>query len=156
MRDRNIVLLLFILVALFDEVLDLFLLVFALKRRVLFTIARNANRSKGSIAWRRWTIQRNTISWISEYAIKFNFQNSNLWAADFRIPVSLFNKILDQVSTQLRKNDTNFRDATPSNVQLAAFLMYVGGRVYSSVASQLGIGTSSVRYIVRTVSRVIC
>ncbi len=155
-RDWNIVLLLFILVALFDEELDLFILVFALKRRVSFSITRNANRRKGSIAGRRWSIQRNKINWISEYAIKFDFQNSNQWTADFRIPVSIFNKILDRVSTQLSKKDTNFRDATPSNVQLAPFLMYVGDRVHSSVASQLGIGTSSVRYIMCTVSRVIC
>ncbi len=77
MRDRNLVLLPLIFVALFDDGLDLFFLFFTLKRWVLLLMAWNQNRRKIIFAGSRWMIKINTFSWISENAIKFDYQNFN-------------------------------------------------------------------------------
>ena len=111
---------------------------------------------RGSIVGRRWTIACNSISWINDYAIQRDHMSSGQWKANLRIPFKLFAKILIDLSPRLRTKNKNMRKATPCDVKLAAFLMWVGGRFYSAVASQLGIGTSSVGFLVRDVANALC
>lgn len=74
----------------------------------------------------------------------------------FRIPYELFMPIAEKIRPEVQNSVTNIRLPIPSEKKLAAFLMCSSNATYRRVASQLGMGPSTVLESVRQVWRAIC
>lgn len=64
-------------------------------------------------------------------------------------------KLVDELRQIIDCKGTNYRSAIKTEVNLAAFLMYTGGSMCGKTACPLGIGSSTVCFIVFQVSRAI-
>lgn len=110
----------------------------------------------GSTSGRKWLVERNEQDWLFRYAMSTDFLTSPDWRSMFRIPYDLFLTIADKIRPEVQRSPTNMRLPIPSEKKLAAFLMIASNATYRRVASQLGMGASTVLVCVLEVSRVIC
>ena len=112
--------------------------------------------ARHGIPGREWVRVRNSQTWFFDYALKDFFRDCATWKALFRIPHSVFSDVLELIAPHITASVTNFRAPLRSELKLAAFLMYSGGASCEAVATQLGIGTSTVNCAVKDVSVAIC
>ena len=84
------------------------------------------------------------------------FSLSPSWKALFRVPHDVLTLLTAGLATNITRATTNYKKPIPANIKVAAFLMYMSNATCEAVASQLGIGASSVSSIVKGVSREIC
>ncbi len=106
-------------------------------------------------AERAWVTERNWNTWFYDYALCDRFRNSAAWQNAFRIPLAVFKRLSNRLSTQLTKSTTNFRDPIAGELKLVTFLVYCGGTSNAGVGNQLGLGTRTVYAILNEVFRAI-
>lgn len=101
---------------------------------------------------RRWVVPRSNKAWFNRYVTKPYFRMSPAWKASSRVPMHLLHELLASLRKTLRDEDTTFRKAIPTNIRLAAFLMYADGATFDTTESYLGIRKSTGLGIVDEVS----
>lgn len=122
----------------------------------IFPLIANQVDGRGGVKGRRWVMKRNDRDWFFRYAICNDFSSSQSWKGLFRVRKDVFDLVLQELRPFLTKQVTRFRLPIEPERSLAAFFMYLGTCTGTHVASQLGLGVSTVLVAVKEVSRLIC
>eukprot|EP00171_Calliarthron_tuberculosum_P003968 IDg3968t1 len=127
----------------------------ASRAEIMYCLPTMTERA-GSRIGRKQLVVRNDPDWLFRYAMRSDYIVSSDWRSMFRIPHPMFINVADKIRPDVQRSVTSFRLPVPSEKKLAAFLMTASNATYRRVASQLGMGPSTVMESVREVSRAIC
>ena len=104
---------------------------------------------------REWFILPRSTHWAS--LLLSNQLHEKIFIDSFRMTYDSFQQLHQLLEPYIKRQDTRFRPAKPSQLRLAIFLYHVTlGACYKAVSNQFGVGVSTVSNIVGQVAVAIC
>lgn len=119
-------------------------------------IVRNSGDNRHGTKGRRWIKLCNAQTFFFEYALRPDVRESVSCKAIFRVPHAVFRECVAAMGSEVTAAVTMFRNPLPPELKVAAMLMHCGEVSCETVATQLGVVTSTFNLAVKKVSNFIC